>query len=121
MRILSRLFWWLLGAVVFFTVFAFALNNREPVVVHWFFSYQTRIQLVLLVLAVFVLGCATTVLAMLPFWWRQYRKNRMAIAAAPTASSSVNFPAAATSRATTSIKPASKSTRKAQEEIIDAV
>ena len=69
-HLLKRLFWWFTCAVIFFTVFAFALNNRETVVVHWFFGYYTRIQLVLLVLAVFAAGLLVGALAMLPQWWR---------------------------------------------------
>lgn len=69
-HLLKRLLWWLSCTVIFFTVFAFALNNRDIVVVHWFFGYYTRIQLVLLVLAVFAAGLLVGALAMLPHWWR---------------------------------------------------
>ena len=70
MKHLAWLFKWLFNGAIFFTLFAFALNNRETVVVHWFFGYYTRIQLVLLVLAVFAAGLLVGALAMLPQWWR---------------------------------------------------
>jgi lipopolysaccharide assembly protein A len=76
MRILS----WVLRAIVFFVLFAFALNNQGPVVVHWFFGIDWQAPLVIVVLLAFAAGCAVGVLAMLPGWWRARRR-----AAAPTA------------------------------------
>ena len=76
MQTFFRACWWLLGSLVFFTVFAFALNNREVVTVHWFFGYQSQIQLVLLVLLNLMLGVFLGALAVLPLWWRQYRLSR---------------------------------------------
>lgn len=73
---LAKIFWWLLGGSVFFTVFAFALNNRSLVRVHWFFGYQSDIKLVLLVFVAFVAGALLALLAMLPLWWRQYQRAK---------------------------------------------
>lgn len=70
MRILS----WLLRALVFFTLFAFALNNQDTVVVHWFFGIDWQAPLVIVVLLAFAAGCALGVLAMLPPWWRARRQ-----------------------------------------------
>lgn len=70
MRILS----WLLRALVFFTLFAFALNNQELVVVHGFFGIDWRAPLVIVVLLAFGAGSALGVLAMLPPWWRARRR-----------------------------------------------
>ncbi|MCB1982149.1 MAG: LapA family protein [Rhodoferax sp.] len=70
MRILS----WLLRAFVFFTLFAFALNNQEPVVVHGFFGLDWHAPLVIVVLLAFGAGSALGVLAMLPPWWRARRR-----------------------------------------------
>ncbi|MBI3156638.1 MAG: LapA family protein, partial [Burkholderiales bacterium] len=78
MRILS----WLLRALVFFTLFAFALNNQDPVVVHWFFGIDWQAPLVIVVLLAFGAGCALGVLAMLPPWWRARRQAAQAGAVA---------------------------------------
>jgi uncharacterized integral membrane protein len=42
---------WLLKAAIFFTLFAFALNNQQETAVHFFFGYVWRAPLVLVVLA----------------------------------------------------------------------
>ena len=54
MRILS----WLLRAFIFFTLFAFALNNQHTASVHWFFGVEWRAPMVFVVLAAFAAGCA---------------------------------------------------------------
>ncbi len=69
MRILT----WLVRAAVFFTLFAFALNNQHEADVHWFFGREWRTQMVFIVLAAFALGCAFGVFAMVPSWWRHRR------------------------------------------------
>jgi lipopolysaccharide assembly protein A len=66
-----RLIAWLLRAFIFFTLFAFALNNQQVVTVHWFFGVDWRARLVIVVLAAFAAGCALGALAMVPNWWRQ--------------------------------------------------
>ncbi|MBP6900868.1 MAG: DUF1049 domain-containing protein [Burkholderiaceae bacterium] len=67
---------WLFRAFIFFTLFAFALNNEQEVVVHWFFGYQWRSPLVIVVLAALTAGAALGVLAMVPSWWRHRRVAR---------------------------------------------
>ena len=62
---------WLLKAAIFFTLFAFALNNQQDVTVHFFFGTQWRAPLVLVVLAAFAFGLTIGVLGMVPRWWRQ--------------------------------------------------
>jgi len=69
MRLLS----WLLRALIFFTLFAFALNNQQTVTVRWFFGVDWQAPLVIVVLMAFCIGCALGVLAMVPNWWRQRR------------------------------------------------
>ena len=69
MRILT----WLIRGFIFFTLFAFALNNQHEAVVHWFFGAQWRAPLVIVVLAAFGAGLALGVLAMVPRWWRNRR------------------------------------------------
>jgi uncharacterized integral membrane protein len=71
-----RLIVWLFRGLVFFTLFAFALNNQQGVVVRWFFGVEWRAPMVIIVLAAFAAGCAVGVLAMLPAWWRQQRASR---------------------------------------------
>jgi tetratricopeptide (TPR) repeat protein len=44
---------WLLKAAIFFTLFAFALNNQQDATVHFFFGTQWRAPLVLVVLTAF--------------------------------------------------------------------
>ncbi len=68
-----RLISWLLRAFIFFTLFAFALNNQQTATVHWFFGVQWRSPLVIIVLVAFAAGCAVGVLAMLPDLWRRWR------------------------------------------------
>jgi uncharacterized integral membrane protein len=68
-----RLLVWLFRAFVFFTLFAFALNNQQSTTVHWFFGAEWRAPLVIVVLVAFAAGCAIGVLAMVPAWWRHRR------------------------------------------------
>ena len=69
---------WLLRALVFFTLFAFALNNQQEVAVQWFFGFEWRAPMVIVVLAAFAAGCAIGVLAMVPSWWRRRRVSQIA-------------------------------------------
>jgi lipopolysaccharide assembly protein A len=66
-----RLLNWLVRAFIFFTLFAFALNNQQSVEVHWFFGLEWRTRMVFVVLAAFAAGCVIGVLAMLPGWWKR--------------------------------------------------
>jgi lipopolysaccharide assembly protein A len=80
-----RAFVWILRAFFFFALFAFALNNQQAVVVHWFFGVDWSAPLVIVVLIAFALGCGVGVLAMVPSWWRQRRVARQVVAAPPAA------------------------------------
>ena len=68
-----RIFVWLFRALVFFALFAFALNNQHDASIHWFFGRDWRAPMVFIVLAAFALGCAFGVVAMVPSWWRHRR------------------------------------------------
>ena len=71
---MKHLIWclkWLLGAAVFFTLFAFALNNQQDATLHFFFGTQWRLPMVLIVLAAFAVGLTLGILAMVPRWWIQ--------------------------------------------------
>jgi lipopolysaccharide assembly protein A len=61
---------WLLKAAIFFTLFAFALNNQHDVTVNFFFGTAWRGPLVLAVLAAFAGGLAVGALGMVPRWWK---------------------------------------------------
>jgi putative membrane protein len=64
---------WLLKAAIFFTPFAFALNNQQAVAVNFFFGTLWKAPLVLVVLAAFACGLALGVLVMMPRWWKKRR------------------------------------------------
>ena len=93
---------WLLKAAIFFTLFAFALNNQQDATVHFFFGTQWRAPLVLVVLSAFALGVVIGALGMVPRWWRHRSAARRAQAAAaqppappepvPTAPNDANEP-----------------------------
>jgi len=68
---------WLLKAAIFFTLFAFALNNQQPTTVHFFFGTSWTGPLVLVVLAAFAAGLAVGALGMVPRWWRQRSAARL--------------------------------------------
>jgi uncharacterized integral membrane protein len=80
---------WLLRAFIFFTLFAFALNNQQAATVRWFFGVEWHAPMVIVVLVAFGAGCAVGVTAMLPNWWRHWRlarhSRRAAVPAAPPA------------------------------------
>ena len=71
---MKRLLWllqWLLKATVFFTLFAFALNNQQETRVNFFFSTFWSAPTVLVVLSAFTVGVVVGVLGMVPRWWRE--------------------------------------------------
>jgi len=61
---------WLLKAAIFFTLFAFALNNQQDVTVHFFFGTHWTAPLVLVVLAAFAAGLVIGAIGMVPRWWK---------------------------------------------------
>ena len=69
---------WLLKAAIFFTLFAFALNNQQDATVHFFFGTQWRATMVLVVLAAFAMGLAVGALGMVPRWWKHRKAARRA-------------------------------------------
>ena len=76
MKRLLRLLQWLLKAAVFFTLFAFALNNQQDTRVNFFFGTHWQAPTVLVVLTSFALGVAVGVLGMVPRWCRQRQAAR---------------------------------------------
>ena len=71
MKQFLKLLQWTLNAAVFFTLFAFALNNQHEAKVYFFFGTQWRSPMVLIVLLAFAMGMVVGVLGMVPRWWRQ--------------------------------------------------
>jgi uncharacterized integral membrane protein len=67
---------WLFRALIFFTLFAFALNNLQPARVLWFFGVEWHAPMVIVVLVAFAAGSVLGVLSMLPSWWRHRRDAR---------------------------------------------
>jgi uncharacterized integral membrane protein len=66
---------WLLNAAIFFVLFAFALNNQEPITLRLFFGAQWQAPLVLVLLLTLLVGVVLGVIVMLPLWLRA-RKAR---------------------------------------------
>ncbi|MBC7547601.1 MAG: LapA family protein [Polaromonas sp.] len=62
---------WLLKAAIFFTLFAFALNNQQNADVNFFFGTLWRTPMVLVVLVAFASGLAVGIFVMLPHWWKR--------------------------------------------------
>ena len=71
-----RAFVWVFRAFIFFTLFAFALNNQQLAIVRWFFGVEWHAPMVIVVLTAFAAGCALGVLAMVPAWWKHRRLAR---------------------------------------------
>ncbi|HSI47890.1 MAG TPA: LapA family protein [Ideonella sp.] len=78
-----HIFVWLFRAFIFFSLFAFALNNQQPAAVNWFFGHAWTAPMVIIVLCAFAGGTAFGVLAMAPSWWRQRRRVRQQLAGGP--------------------------------------
>ena len=78
-----KYFSWLLKAAIFFTLFAFALNNQQAVAVNFFFGTMWKASLVLVVLATFTIGLALGVLLMMPRWWKKQKMKQRAVSVSP--------------------------------------
>lgn len=87
---------WLLKAAIFFTLFAFALNNQQDTTVHFFFGTQWRAPLVLVVLAAFAAGVVLGVLGMVPRWWKHRVAAKKAQRSAASAASLTDSVSAST-------------------------
>ena len=78
---------WLLKAVIFFVLFAFALNNQDAVVLHLFFGTTWQAPMVLVVLATFVLGLFAGILVMVPIWLNARHQARAGFTTPPVSPS----------------------------------
>ena len=81
MKPIAWLFKFVLKAAIFFTLFAFALNNQSDVTVRFFFGRQWTTPMVLVVLGAFTAGLLVGVMGMVPRWWRQHHMTEAADAA----------------------------------------
>lgn len=79
---------WLLKAAIFFTVFAFALNNQNAVQVNLFFGAHWQAPLVLVLLAALALGVLLGMLVMVPLWLNAKRTRKTPTPSPDTATSS---------------------------------
>ena len=84
-----RILVWVFRALIFFTLFAFALNNQQQANVRWFFGVEWRTPMVIVVLVAFAAGCAFGVAAMVPSWWRQRRVAKRHAPPTPTVAAAV--------------------------------
>jgi|APCry1669190731_1035312.scaffolds.fasta_scaffold99268_2 uncharacterized integral membrane protein len=82
---------WALKAAIFFTLFAFALNNQQDTSVHFFFGRQWQAPLVLVVLCAFAAGVFVGVLGMVPRWWK-HRRAALQGRSAPAANEAMDRP-----------------------------
>lgn len=69
MKILYRI----VAIILFIVFFGFALKNTHEVALRFFFDYEVRAPLVLLLLAFFIGGTAFGILAMIPTVFRHRR------------------------------------------------
>ncbi len=93
MKQVAWLFKWLLKAAIFFTLFAFALNNQGDATVRFFFGRQWTAPMVLVVLSAFALGLVIGILGMVPRWWQHRRAAALArkiAAMAPPSDKNIN-------------------------------
>jgi uncharacterized integral membrane protein len=99
MKHVAWLFKWLLKGAIFFTLFAFALNNQADATVYFFFGTRWTAPMVLIVLSAFASGLVIGVLGMVPRWWRHrsaaaHARDMAASAATALSSSTEKQPAA---------------------------
>ena len=78
MRSLLWFLKWCVKAAIFFTLFAFALNNQEIATVRFFFGHQWAAPMVLVVLTAFACGLLVGILGMVPRWWQHRRDAALA-------------------------------------------
>ncbi len=66
---------WAVKILIFLVVLGFALQNNQPVTVHYFLGYVWEAPLVVLLLVAFVLGAFLGLLALLPPLFRLRRER----------------------------------------------
>ena len=71
MHTIARVLKSALKAALFFTLFAFALNNQANGTVYFFFGHEWTAPMVLIVFTAFAAGLIIGVLGTVPRWWRR--------------------------------------------------
>ncbi len=66
---------WAVKILIFVIVLGFALQNSQPVTIHYVLGYVWEAPLVVLLLAAFVLGAFLGLLALLPMLFRLRRER----------------------------------------------
>ena len=99
MHTITRVIKSALKAALFFTLFAFALNNQDDVTVHFFFGHQWTAPMVLIVFTAFASGLFVGVLGTVPRWWRQ--RSELTSANSAKAAAPATAPATVAERTTT--------------------
>lgn len=66
---------WALKILIFIVVLGFALQNSQPVTLHYFLGYIWEAPLVVLLLAAVLLGSVLALLALLPTLFRLRRER----------------------------------------------
>ncbi len=96
---MKNLLWllkWILKVAIFFTLFAFALNNQQDTTVHFFFGTYWRAPQVLVVLGAFAAGVAVGALGMVPHWLKQRRAAKLSslpsVESQPGPATSIHLP-----------------------------
>jgi putative membrane protein len=84
MKLAVWLFKWVLKTTIFFTLFAFALNNQTPVTLEFFLGWRWKAPMVLVVLGSFALGLLVGVLGMLGMLPMRRRTQPPVVAPAPS-------------------------------------
>ena len=93
LRRLLQWFKWIVRAVIFFALLAFALNNQQEATLNLMFGHEWRAPMTLIVLAAFALGLVVGVLGMLPGLCK-----RRATPPAPEQAPTADQPASAAAR-----------------------
>ena len=65
---------WLFQMFVFIILLGFALENSQPVTLHYFFGYEWQSTLVIALLLFFTVGAGFGILATSGIWFRQRRE-----------------------------------------------
>lgn len=72
---MTRIFTWIIAAIIFLLLLVFSLNNLEPVTIKLARTLAWDIPLIIIVLITFAAGCFTGMLAMVSYAWRRRHKN----------------------------------------------
>lgn len=72
---MTRIFTWIIAAILFLLLLVFSLNNLEPVTIKLARTMAWDIPLIIVILITFAIGCFIGMLAMVSYAWKRRRKN----------------------------------------------